>query len=211
MAPIKINILLLFLLFSQAVTAQHQKTTNNKQNTQSLLIKLDENLAKVREYDQAYESNIATIKAKLRYSKDKSGSLSLYKTHEEISQYYESYQSDSAMHYLQKNIILAKEMHWPAELAKTQLSLSHVLNTIGLLNESVELLNRVDRTMLTANSLSLYYSAYREYFIYCQENSLGTVYADKYLEMANLYADSAMQYMDENSPSAFNIQLLKRI
>lgn len=211
MAHTKLIILLLFLLLTQAVTAQHQKTTNNKQDTQSLLQKLDENLAKVREYDQAYESNIATLKAKLKYSTDKNGTLSLYKTQEEICQLYDSYQSDSAMHYLQKNIQLAKEMHWPAELAKTQLNLSHVLNTIGLLNESVELLNNIDRTILTANSLSQYYSACREYYIYCQENSLGTVYADRYLQIANLYADSVMQYMDENSPEAFNIKLLKSI
>lgn len=201
--------LIIFGISLPVLFAQHQKTTNNKKDTQELLKKLDVSLTQVSEYDQMYESTIATLKAKLRYATDHTNPQSLYKIQEEIYQYYDPYQSDSALHYVQLNIELARKMHWPAELAKSQLNLAHLLNTMGLLIESYELLSQIDRNELSVTNLSQYYSAYMDYHIFCHERVLGTIYANKYLHTANQYADSALIYMDADSHEALNISLWK--
>lgn len=206
----KILVSIIILSFTLPILfAQHQKTTNNNSDTQELLCKLDESLTKVSDYDYVYESSIATLKAKLRYATDQSGSLSLYKTQEEIYQYYAHYQSDSAITYLQQNIDLATKMNWPAELAKSQLNYVHLLNTMGLLLESKEVLSNIDRNSLSVANLSQYYSDYMDYYIYCQERVLGMDYADTYLQMANRYADSTLFYMNQDTPEAINVQLWK--
>lgn len=203
--------LIIFGISLPVLFAQHQKTTNNKKDTQELLKKLDVSLTQVSEYDHVYESNIATLKAKLKYATDQNGIQSRYKIQDEIFQYYAPYQSDSAMHYIQQNIELAERMHWPAELAKSQLSFAHLLNTMGLLIESHDLLSNIDRNSLSVAGLGLYYAACKDFYIYCHERVLGTDNADKYLRIANQYADSTLLHMDSDSPSAFNIQLWKEV
>lgn len=206
----KIASVILFFSCIFSLSAQHQVTTNQREDTQDLLIKLDHYLLKVNEYDIAYESNIAALKAKLRYNNEQSGMQALYKTQDALFQAYDPYQSDSAMHYALQNIQLAQNQHWPAELAKSQINLVHIMNTMGLLVESQKLLNMIDRSVLSPSSLGNYYAAYREYYVYCHERVLGTSFEEDYLRLANIYSDSTMLYIDD-SPAAFNMQLLQMV
>ena len=207
----KLLLLCCCMAIGSCLCAQHQPTTQEPHDTQQLLNRLDDCLADADKYDQAYEAHITALKAKLTYTGNLDSPQSIYQIQEELCEYYDHYQSDSAMHYARQNIQLAKDMNWQDGQSKSQLHLVHVLNTMGLLISSHELLEGIDRSELSAEELSRYYSAYMDYYIYCQEYALDTPYADQYLKMAHLYGDSVMQYMNADAPMAFNTELMKLV
>lgn len=160
----------------------------------SLLVVLDEAIASHDSYTSQRETHICILKGKLESSS--LSDESRYQLNDALYKKYKAYISDSAIYYLNQNIILADSMNNPCYGAKSRVVLSYLLSSIGMYIEAVDVLEEVNRSVLKGELLVDYYVAcdrvYGEVAHYTQDRRSG----EKYAKKSYLYKDSIYQVAD---------------
>ena len=75
-------------------------------------------------------------------------SVERYHLNNDIYLEYKAYSSDSALHYLNENMLLARQLNDKERELKIQLELSYLLSSIGMYMEAADILNLIDRQTL---------------------------------------------------------------
>lgn len=163
----------------------------------SLLLVLDKTIASHASYTDKRETQIRILKGKL-------GSSTLsdearYQLNDSLYKGYKAYICDSAIYYLNRNIMLADQMKRPRYSAESRITLSYLLSSTGMYIEAADVLQEVNRGVLEGELLVNYYVAYDRVYgelsHYTQDKRNGEKYAAK----SRQYKDSIYLIADTHS------------
>ena len=188
----KKNCLLCFLLFFACHSALAGESLD------SLLNVLDKTIKEADTYVQIKENKLHELKKEAR--KTPPFSVERYHLNNDIYLEYKAYSSDSALHYLNENMLLARQLNDKERELKIQLELSYLLSSIGMYMEAADILNSIDRQTLPSSLLGHYYTCYEH--IYSEAGAAQPRYkmfASRYAKLSHAYRDSMQVTLDPSS------------
>lgn len=164
----------------------------------SLLNVLDKTIKEADTYVQIKENKLHELKREAR----KTAPLSIERYHLNNAIYleYKAYSSDSALHYLNENLLLARQLNDKERELKIQLELSYLLSSIGMYMEAADILNSIDRQTLPTFLLGHYYTCYEH--VYSEAGAAQPRYkmfASRYVKLSHVYRDSMEVTLDSSS------------
>ena len=188
----KKNCLLCFLLFFSCYSAFAGESLD------SLLNVLDKTIKEADTYVQIKENKLHELKKKAR--KTPPFSVERYHLNNDIYLEYKAYSSDSALHYLNENMLLARQLNDKERELKIQLELSYLLSSIGMYMEAADILNLIDRQTLPSSLLGYYYTCYEHvYFEAGAAQPRYKMFASRYAKLSHAYRDSMQVTLDPSS------------
>lgn len=188
----KKNCLLCFLLFFSCYSAFAGESLD------SLLNVLDKTIKEADTYVQIKENKLHELKREAR--KTAPLSIERYHLNNDIYLEYKAYSSDSALHYLNENLLLARQLNDKERELKIQLELSYLLSSIGMYMEAADILNSIDRQTLPTSLLGHYYTCYEH--VYSEAGAAQPRYkmfASRYVKLSHAYRDSMEVTLDPSS------------
>lgn len=188
----KKNCLLCFLLFFSCHSALAGESLD------SLLNVLDKTIKEADTYVQIKENKLHELKKEAR--KTPPFSVERYNLNNDIYLEYKAYSSDSALHYLNENMLLARQLNDKERELKIQLELSYLLSSIGMYMEAADILNSIDRQTLPSSLLGHYYTCYEH--VYSEAGAAQPRYkmfASRYVKLSHAYRDSMQITLDPSS------------
>lgn len=188
----KKNCLLCFLLFFSRYSAFAGESLD------SLLNVLDKTIKEADTYVQIKENKLHELKKEAR--KTPPVSVERYHLNNDIYLEYKAYSSDSALHYLNENMLLARQLNDKERELKIQLELSYLLSSIGMYMEAADILNSIDRQTLPSSLLGYYYTCYEHvYFEAGAAQPRYKMFASRYAKLSHAYRDSMQVTLDPSS------------
>ena len=188
----KKNCLLCFLLFFSCYSAFAGESLD------SLLNVLDKTIKEADTYVQIKENKLHELKKEAR--KTPPVSVERYHLNNDIYLEYKAYSSDSALHYLNENMLLARQLNDKERELKIQLELSYLLSSIGMYMEAADILNSIDRQTLPSSLLGYYYTCYEHvYFEAGAAQPRYKMFASRYAKLSHAYRDSMHVTLDPSS------------
>lgn len=188
----KKNCLLCFLLFFSCHSALAGESLD------SLLNVLDKTIKEADTYVQIKENKLHELKKEAR--KAPPFSVERYHLNNDIYLEYKAYSSDSALHYLNENMLLARQLNDKERELKIQLELSYLLSSIGMYMEAADILNLIDRQTLPSSLLGYYYTCYEHvYFEAGAAQPRYKMFASRYAKLSHAYRDSMQVTLDPSS------------
>lgn len=188
----KKNCLLCFLLFFSCHSAFAGESLD------SLLNVLDKTIKEADTYVQIKENKLHELKKEAR--KTPPFSVERYNLNNDIYLEYKAYSSDSALHYLNENMLLARQLNDKERELKIQLELSYLLSSIGMYMEAADILNLIDRQTLPSSLLGYYYTCYEHvYFEAGAAQPRYKMFASRYVKLSHAYRDSMQITLDPSS------------
>lgn len=140
----------------------------------------------VAEHRQSIKQLQLALKKTANVSQKYNLSYQLYKA-------YEPFQSDSALYYIDQCTAFAKQAGHLDDAALCQARKAYLCSSIGLFNESLEILSSIPREQLNPYGLEVYYRAYSHVYTqlgyYTKLDDLRTKYQQKAAEYDNLLTD----------------------
>ncbi|MFV8325928.1 DUF6377 domain-containing protein [Flavobacterium sp. ZS1P14] len=122
-----------------------------------------------------------------------------YETFNKIIDGYLWYRSDSTYAYIEKNMKIAEVLHNSKMSDQITLTYSIMLSTSGLLNESSQILKKINRQRLDKSLLRDYYYAQERFNYVSSEISHDNYYTPLYKKQGEIYQDSVRSTYHENS------------
>ncbi len=166
----------------------------------ALLLELDYLLNNREPYIVIKKAKIDSLKRQLE---DVSDSKEQFELNSKIFDQYRYYISDSALLYIKKNELLAKEANKLEWYIECQIQYSRILSSVGIFNEAQERLEHIPQQHLTDSLQLLLNMAYEELFVYQLEFIDDRSIRGKYdLELIR-YRAAVMKLMPENSADYF--------
>lgn len=188
----KKNCLLCFLLFFSCHSALAGESLD------SLLNVLDKTIKEADTYVQIKENKLHELKKEAR--KTPPVSVERYHLNNDIYLEYKAYSSDSALHYLNENMLLARQLNDKERELNIQLELSYLLSSIGMYMEAADILNSIDRQTLPSSLLGYYYTCYEHvYFEAGAAQPRYKMFASRYVKLSHAYRDSMQITLDPSS------------
>ena len=188
----KKNCLLCFLLFFSCHSALAGESLD------SLLNVLDKTIKEADTYVQIKENKLHELKKEAR--KTPPFSVERYNLNNDIYLDYKAYSSDSALHSLNENMLLARQLNDKERELKIQLELSYLLSSIGMYMEAADILNSIDRQTLPSSLLGHYYTCYEHvYFEAGAAQPRYKMFASRYVKLSHAYRDSMQITLDPSS------------
>ena len=188
----KKNCLLCFLLFFSCYSAFAGESLD------SLLNVLDKTIKEADTYVQIKENKLHELKKEAR--KTPPVSVERYHLNNDIYLEYKAYSSDSALHYLNENMLLARQLNDKERELKIQLELSYLLSSFGMYMEAADILNSIDRQTLPSSLLGYYYTCYEHvYFEAGAAQPRYKMFASRYAKLSHAYRDSMQVTLDPSS------------
>ena len=188
----KKNCLLCFLLFFSCYSAFAGESLD------SLLNVHDKTIKEADTYVQIKENKLHELKKEAR--KTPPVSVERYHLNNDIYLEYKAYSSDSALHYLNENMLLARQLNDKERELKIQLELSYLLSSIGMYMEAADILNSIDRQTLPSSLLGYYYTCYEHvYFEAGAAQPRYKMFASRYAKLSHAYRDSMQVTLDPSS------------
>lgn len=188
----KKNCLLCFLLFFSCYSAFAGESLD------SLLNVLDKTIKEADTYVQIKENKLHELKKEAR--KTPPVSVERYHLNNDIYLEYKAYSSDSALHYLNENMLLARQLNDKERELKIQLELSYLLSSIGMYMEAADILNSIDRQTLPSSLWGYYYTCYEHvYFEAGAAQPRYKMFASRYAKLSHAYRDSMQVTLDPSS------------
>lgn len=184
----------LLLLFSFSMLCASLAAQNN---LDSLLAVLDKVVQQSDRYEDAKKQHIDFIKERL--SNRELSQEEIYHINLQLFNEYEAYICDSARHYINQNLAIARNLGRQDLLNESLLKKAHILATSGLYAEGVKLLESVDKSSLSNKLLADYYMAFENIYLYHAEYAQDDEYRPEYLNKMNAYRDSILQFATEGT------------
>jgi len=117
----------------------------------------------------------------------------MYDITKQIIQNYIPYKFDSALYYIEQNLILARYLNNVKMLNETLLLLSQILSDGGVYVEALDVTANINRSALSAHLLRNYYYNSLKLYSKLKDNSITTKNKQKYNKLYQCYSDSLMQ------------------
>jgi hypothetical protein len=139
----------------------------------------------------------------LNFKKIKSDDLSKeqeYNYNKTLYAEYQKFNSDSAILYIKKNLLIASELQNPALSDLAKLQLANLYSSSGKYRESESILKSINKKSLAKSLLPTYYVVYREFFEHYNANSVSSYY----IEQIGKYRDSLLGVLN---PKTLNFKI----
>ena len=175
---------LLFLLFVYPLSLSAKHTDINK----AALKKLDDIISK-KELIRYGEKKTLLIKVQLAHSTDPARNYELYAS---LFGAYLHYQADSALHYINRQMEILPQLNRPDLEYEIVINRAEVMGVMGMYNEALEQLERVDPLELERETLAYYYRTYRAYYGWVADYTTNDAEKVKYLKKTDAYRDSIL-------------------
>lgn len=157
-------------------------------STESLLKELDSVVADHNLYSAEKEKRIERLKNLLSYTSSNDLQYGIY---ENLFYEYSSYNSDSALLYANKNILIAGKTGQEDRIIKSNLHLASILGILGMYKESLDIINQID--IKKRPSLKGYYfHIYRIVYGSMADYSVPNLRISYYNDLADSYRDSLL-------------------
>lgn len=183
------------LLFLPLTLIAHLVSANT--NLDSLLTVLDRVIAGHEVYVHEKEAQIRQLTTTTLQTSP--FSVERYNLNMQLYEEYKAFICDSAIHYLNENIIIAEKLGDTAREDQSRLELSYLLSSSGMYKEAVDLLEAVDRKTLEDRFVLKYYAcydrAYGEMGFYTQDK----ISSARYWRVSQAYKDSLNRSLDPQS------------
>ncbi len=176
-----------------AMIVQRVAASPDTLSATALTVSLDEAIRAHECYVAVREARIGRLKRQLQ--KADTTSSDFFRWNGEIYKEYQAYICDSAICYLNRNLVWAERNNRNEAVLETRLELVYLMSSAGMYQEASELLSQVNRVTLPARLLSDYYRCcfrlYSESAAYTQD----PFFRKRYRELAVCYNDSLMQIL----------------
>ncbi|WP_147676360.1 DUF6377 domain-containing protein [Algibacter pacificus] len=166
----------------------------------SLIVKLEKEMANRQVYDQAKESRIANLKMLLS-EKNITPENQYFITNKLIAE-YEYYSFDKTLNYIEENLSFAKKIGNEHFVKESTLRLAKLLATSGRYDESINLLEEIKAPSLPPDLIRDYYSIYKRCYSELRTISRIKSISAKYQKKYIAYKDSLnreIAVLDKNS------------
>lgn len=157
----------------------------------SILSQLDLAIKEKQVYVQQKDQRIEGIKKMITADTQP---LQEYIFNQRLYQEYRKFKSDSAIHYVNKNLSIAKQQNRPDLFNTALLQLVTLYSSTGWYREAEKILSNIERNTLTEALLPLYYESYRDFFDHYAVNNHGA-----YAHIIEQYRDSLLSVLDPSS------------
>lgn len=161
------------------------------------MVVLDKVVLQSDRFENAKKQRIAFIKEGL--ANHELSQEEIYHINLQLFNEYEAYICDSARHYINRNIAIARKLGRQDLLNESLLKKVHILATSGLYAEGVKLLESIDKSSLSDKLLADYYMAFENIYLYHAEYAQDDEYMPVYLNRMNAYRDSILQLVTEGT------------
>ena len=153
---------------------------------------LDGSLSRRTEFDKARTDRIDLLRRELNEARKRAGS-DTYELNYALYDEYKSYCYDSARHYGEECLAIAREQQRDDRLVEAKHALAFSLISAGLLSEADELLRSIDRRELTGPLLSRHYEHEAQLWRTRADYIGQEPYYTQYITRSNAYLDSLLQ------------------
>lgn len=167
--------------------------------TDSVLHKLDQELAVKEVYIANKLERISSLKEKLRSSSSSLSAENEYDLLTRIFREYQSFHFDSAFSYVQKLQKLANKLNDEQKIAAARMDYGFIFLSSGMYKEAVDTLSVVQPTALPQEIRSDYYSLLARVYYGLADFNADTYYTPLYNSKGNRYIDSVLLYSDPQS------------
>ena len=191
--------IILFLLFTANIAFADN-------NLDSILIRLDQTILRHEIYKNAREARIRVLKEKAVNAAPVS--LAAYQLNDSIFREYKSYMCDSAVHYLNKNVEIARKLHDREREYKSIFLLSSLLATAGMYQEAVDMLGDIRREQLPSSLIQDYYVCKEHVYREISGNSREPKSKRRYGDLSLAYRDSLLRILPEGVDKRIELQEL---
>lgn len=168
----------------------------SKNELDSLLNVLDKTISERPVYAIKKDALISELKSRLN---NKIFLQDEYSINQNIISEYESFICDSAIAYINKNIIIAEKLNNKEHSSQSRLQLSFVLSISGLFTQALENLHMIEYEELPLHLKVLYCWSYIRYYENLIKYTDDPRYGDKYLVEKENYRDTLMGLLDKGT------------
>ncbi|MBR6746904.1 MAG: hypothetical protein IKL83_05955 [Muribaculaceae bacterium] len=171
---------------------------------EQILASVDDALAKSSEYEQTKLNNIDALKLILKETEPNSEER--YNINQALFTEYYSFVCDSALHYLENNLEVAKYIGREDLVMSTLISKAQVISKAGLFYEAMKILDKIDPKKLDKQSKTQYFNSYNSLYQFLIEyEGANNEYSIEYRALANMYKDSVLSMVEPTSFNAISI------
>ena len=163
----------------------------------SLLNELDTTIDKNELYHKRKEVEINKLRSLLKLT---TSNVHKYEIYEKLYNQYRAYQSDSALNYARKSLVVANTLKDLTKINTSKLNLSSIMGTLGMYKEATEILTNLDISS-TPEIKSFYYGVNSSVYLYMSEYAASKQEKDKYVQLTKQFRDSIFKYDPVNSGS----------
>ncbi len=161
---------------------------------EDLLRQVDKAISETDKYDSLKTTAINRLKAK-----EANTPLELFTKNRLLFEQYKSYICDSALHYINENIEIARNVGRKDILVWAILQKADLMVKGGLFTESLALLSSICGDSIPADLKGLYYQTYETTYLHMNEYLDGNEYGGRYVDKIITYRDSVLQVTSRGS------------
>lgn len=173
-----------------------------------LLSRLEQTINESSRFDKEKIEHISTLRIRLDRTSDFEDR---YAITQELIEEFAAYQCDSALYYVNANIVLSEKYNNETGKVNSILSKCDILGHAGLFSEAVSLIHTVNPEQLDTELRQRYYSVAYSIYQYMSENTLGTEYEKIYAGLVSQYCDSALALAKPNTFDYLRLESAKLI
>ncbi|MFV8324699.1 DUF6377 domain-containing protein [Flavobacterium sp. ZS1P14] len=161
----------------------------------SLLKELDTTVNEYGLYLYRKETDINKLKGLLHYT---ATDLQKFDIYGKLYVQYKTYQSDSALIYARKSLLMSLKLKNPDKVNEAKLNVASIMGTLGMYKESLDILETININ-LTPNLKRTYYWTNRIIYGYLNDYATSSQEKKEYGSLTKKYRDSAMLYFPPKS------------
>ena len=180
------NVTYFFILFLLTLTTP---LFADKNSNEEVLKRLDQVIDNKTACHVQKEKEIVDLKQRLHRSKD---NREKYELCGSLFNAYLHYQADSALYYINGKMNLLPLLNHPELKNEIVINRAEVMGVMGMYNEALEQLERVDPLELERETLAYYYRTYRAYYGWVADYTTNDAEKVKYLKKTDAYRDSIL-------------------
>lgn len=180
------NVTYFFILFLLTLTTP---LFADKNSNEEVLKRLDRVIDNKTACHVQKEKEIVDLKQRLHRSKD---NREKYELCGSLFNAYLHYQADSALYYINGKMNLLPLLNHPELKNEIVINRAEVMGVMGMYNEALEQLERVDPLELERETLAYYYRTYRAYYGWVADYTTNDAKKVKYLKKTDAYRDSIL-------------------
>ena len=178
-------------LLTVAATAVAQKV-----DVEAQLERLDSCIQMKAQLDRQKEDRLVRLKAELRTVKDAN---SLYRLNYQLFEEYKSYNFDSAFHYTMKAADQAVALKDRNCLVEAGCAVVFCYLSAGLYKEAFDAMKKVTHEGADEEHQKQYYMMWSRLYYDMANYNNSPPYEQHYVEQGNLYTDTLLRYVPENT------------
>lgn len=171
---------------------------NPDKGSEKLYSEIDAEIEKVPIYDAEKDKKINSLKRRIAEEKNEASRRELT---DWLILEYESFVSDSALFYINRNLENPEVKENPELRTRLLIKKADVAAHAGLFGEASEILDNINRESLDSTLLENYYSSYCDLYQYQSEYATDSEYAKEHERLRELYIDSVSMVA---SPTSIN-------